>query len=180
MQSPHCLRVGRCAPRVGCRGRRQVAGVHGWCSDQGAPGIPPQLQAQRKEIRGLVAPSGPTPESPPYSSSQNPDCVKPPGAPPQRSRLPEAVEPLSREASLLHSVNNQLSQDWELGTDLRSLTYLTHEAQGGSQGTQQVGLNRPSDCARVWQVAPALSLAHCRAQMEKRLADWMCQPAGRK
>ena len=37
--------------------------------------------------------------------------MKPPGAPPQRARLPEAVEPLSREASLLHSVNNQLSQD---------------------------------------------------------------------
>ena len=73
-----------------------------------------------------MAPSGPTPESPPYSSSQNPDCVKPPGAPPQRSRLPEAVEPLSREASLLHSVNYQLSQDWELGTDLRSLTSTLH------------------------------------------------------
>ena len=27
VQSPHGLRVGRCAPRVGCRGRRQVAEV---------------------------------------------------------------------------------------------------------------------------------------------------------
>ena len=26
------------------------------------------------------------------------------------------------EASLFHSVNNQLSQDWKLGTDLRSVT----------------------------------------------------------
>ena len=27
VQLPHCLRVGRCAPRVGCRGRKQVAEV---------------------------------------------------------------------------------------------------------------------------------------------------------
>ena len=154
--------------------------VHRWCSDQGAPGIPPQLQAQRKEIRGLVAPSGPTTESPPYSSSQNPDCVKPPGAPPQRSRLPEEW---SSEQGSFTSPQCKLSALTRLGAWDRLAVpdlYLTHEAQGGSQGTQQVGLNRPSDCARVWQVAPALSLAHCRAQMEKRLADWTCQPAGRK
>ena len=63
--------------------------VHRLCSDQGAPGNPSQLQAQRKEIRGPVAPGGPIPESPHYSSSQSPDCVKLPGAPPQRVRLPE-------------------------------------------------------------------------------------------
>ena len=44
-----------------------------------------------------------------------------PRAPPQRARLPEAAEPLSRETSLLHSVINQLSQDWELGTDSQSV-----------------------------------------------------------
>lgn len=135
------------------------------CSDQGAPGNH-QLQAQRKEIRGLVAPSDPTPGSPPpHSSSQSPDCMKPPGAPEQRARLPGAVEPLSRQASLLHNANNQLSQDRELGPDLRSLTSVLHmwpkEAPRGLNRWDSTG---PEPVPQLWQVLPALSLAHCRAR----------------
>ena len=36
------------------------------------------LQAQRKEVRGLVAPGGSTPESPLYSRSQSPDRKRTP------------------------------------------------------------------------------------------------------
>ena len=39
-----------------------------------------------------------------------------------RARLPEAAEPLRREASLLRNVNNQISQDQEFGTDLWTVT----------------------------------------------------------
>ena len=95
-----------------------------------------------------MAPGGPAPEAPLYSSSQSPDCVRPPGAPPQRARLPEAVEPLSREASLLHNANNQLSQDRELGTDSWSVT-STVRMWLKEAPREQVVLNKPRDCARV-------------------------------
>ena len=75
------------------------------------------LQAQRKEVRGPVAPGGPTSESPLYASSQSSDRGRTPRAPPQRARLPEAMEPPRREAALLHNVNNQISQDGEPRTD---------------------------------------------------------------
>ena len=107
--------------------------------------------------------------------------MKPPGAPPQRARLPEAVEPLSREASLLHSVNNQLPQDRELGTDSQSVTSTLHmRPKEDPRELNRWDSTGPATVLELWQVSPALSLAHCRAQMEKRLADWMCQPAGRK
>ena len=50
------------------------------------------LQAQRKEVRGPVAPGGPSPESPLYSSSQSSDRGRTPRAPAQTARLPEAME----------------------------------------------------------------------------------------
>ena len=66
VQSAPCLRVGRCAPRVGCAGRRQVAEVSiDGAVIEGSLASHHRLQAQRKEGRGLVAPGGPTPESPP-------------------------------------------------------------------------------------------------------------------
>lgn len=66
VQSPHCLRVGRCAPRVGCTGRRQVAEVSiDGAVTEGSLASHHCQEAQRKELRGLVAPGGPTPESPP-------------------------------------------------------------------------------------------------------------------
>ena len=71
------------------------------CSDQRALAFYHCLQARRKEVRSLVAPGGPTRVSP-YSSSRSPDRGRTCGAPPQRARLPEAVEPPGREASLLH------------------------------------------------------------------------------
>ena len=64
-----------------------------------------------------------------------------------RARPPEAAEPLRKEASLLHNVNNQISQDQELRTDLWSDLYLYVWPKEASRG--QVGLNRPRDCAGV-------------------------------
>ena len=112
-------------------------GVHRRCSDQKPVVSNHHLQAQRKEVRGPVAPGGPTPESPLYSSSQSPDKGKISAAPPQKARLPEATEPPRREAALLHNVNNQISQDGEPRTDSWYVISSTRVAQGGSQG--QVG-----------------------------------------
>ena len=118
-------------------GRRRGRGVHRRCSDQKPVVSNHHLQAQRKEVRGPVAPGDPTPESPLYSSSQSPDRGKISAAPPQKARLPEATEPLRREAALLHNVNNQISQDGEPRTDSWYVISSTRVAQGGSQG--QVG-----------------------------------------
>ena len=92
-------------------------GIHRLCSDQKPMVSSHHLQAQRKEVRGPVAPGGPTSESPLYASSQSSDRGRTPRAPPQRARLPEAMEPPRREAALLHNVNNQISQDGEPRTD---------------------------------------------------------------
>ena len=62
------------------------------------------------------------PQSLPSTPAPRAQTEGTPGAPPQRARLPEAMEPPSREASLLHSVNNQISQDGELRTDSWSVT----------------------------------------------------------
>ena len=64
-----------------------------------------------------------------------------------RARPPEAAEPLRKEASLLHNVNNQISQDQELRTDLWSDLYLYVWPKEASRG--EVGLSRPRDHARV-------------------------------
>ena len=56
-------------------------------------------QGQRKDVRGLVAHGGLTPESPLYSSSLGPDRGKPLGAPQQRAKLPEAAQ---TQAEKLH------------------------------------------------------------------------------
>ena len=92
-------------------------GIHRLCSDQKPMVSSHHLQAQRKEVRGPVAPGGPTSESPLYASSQSSDRGRTPRAPPQRARLPEAMEPPRREAALLHNVNNKISQDGEPRTD---------------------------------------------------------------
>ena len=68
-------------------------GIHRLCSDQKPMVSSHHLQAQRKEVRGPVAPGGPTSESPLYASSQSSDRGRTPRAPPQRARLPEAMEP---------------------------------------------------------------------------------------
>ena len=115
-------------------------GFHRRFSDQKPVVSNHHLQAQRKEVRGPVAPGGPTPESPLYSSSQSPDKGKISAAPPQKARLPEATEPPRREAALLHNVNNQISQDGEPRTDSWYVISSTRVAQGGSQdrsGAQQ-------------------------------------------
>ena len=115
-------------------------GVHRRCSDQKPVVSNHHLQAQRKEVRGPMAPGGPTPESPLYSSSKSLDRGRTPAAPPQKARLPEATEPPRREAALLHNVNNQISQDGEPRTDSWYVISSTRVAQGGSQdrsGAQQ-------------------------------------------
>ena len=58
VQSPHCLRVGRCAPRVGCTGRRQVAEVSiDGAVTEGSLASHHCQEAQRKELR-LLLPQG--------------------------------------------------------------------------------------------------------------------------
>lgn len=82
-----------------------------------------RVQAQRKEVRGqwlTVAPAQTLPRLQLPEPSQREGAWS---SPPQRVRLPEAAEPPSREGSLPHNVVNQLSQDWELTTDSRSVTF---------------------------------------------------------
>ena len=112
----HGLRVGRCAPRVGCgeggRGQR--------CPLMALKPRNPWHPTAFYRPRGKKAEA--LPQSLPSTPAPRAQTEGTPGAPPQRARLPEAMEPPSREASLLHSVNNQISQDGELRTDSWSVT----------------------------------------------------------
>nr|XP_033715132.1 spermatogenesis-associated protein 31E1-like [Tursiops truncatus] len=111
-------------PEVGCRGRRQVAEVpiNGTVTKEPLASHH-RVQAQRKEVRGqwlTVAPAQTLPRLQLPEPSQREGAWS---SPPQRVRLPEAVESPSREGSLPHNVVNQLSQDWELTTDSPSVTF---------------------------------------------------------
>ena len=100
MQSPHCLRVGHCAPSVRYRERRQgaEAPVDGAVTKE--PLVSHQhLQPQRKEVRGRWLLVAPPPEFPLYSSFQNPDRGRPPGLP---DRGPGSQKQQSLQAGNLH------------------------------------------------------------------------------
>ena len=82
VQSPHCLRVGHCAPNFRCRERRQGAevSIDGAVTKESLVSHQ-HLQAYRKEVRGPLTSGGPTPEPRFYSSSQSPERGRPPGVP---------------------------------------------------------------------------------------------------
>ena len=102
---------------------------------------------------------------------QSPDRGRTSGAPPKKARLPWAMESPRRGASLLHDVNNQISQDREPRTDSWSVISIftcgPRRLPGDRWGTQQAQ-------------GPALSLTHPRAQRGKRPAHRMCHQAGGK
>lgn len=135
-------------------------GAHRHCIYQGALVSHHRPQDQRKDVRGLMAHGGLTPESPLYSSSLGPDRGKPPGAPQQRAEVPET------EAEKLHFSPLKQSAFTGLGTqDRLTVRDLYLHLWPKEAPRVQVGLNRPTDCSGI---IASLICSHSRGQGGRR------------
>ena len=141
-------------------------GAHRQCIYQGTLVSHHRPQDQRKDVRGLMAHGGLTPESPLYSTSLGPDRGKPPGAPQQRAKLPEVAE---TQAEKLHFSPLKQSAFTGLGTQDRLTVRDLHLHLWPKQTPRvQVGLNRPTDCSGVIASFTCSRLTHSRGQGGRR------------
>ena len=142
--------------------RKDVSGrgAHRWCIYQGALVSHHHPQGQRKEVRGLVAHAGITPESPLYSSS--PDLSEG-GHLEALNRGPSSQrqQKLKQRSFTFPHCSNQLLQDWVLRTDSQSVTsiYMCGPRRLPGYGWDSAG---PGTVQESQQVSPALSLTPSR------------------
>ena len=154
-----------CAPRVRCTGRRQVAEVStDGAVTEGSLASHHCLQAQRKEVRGLVAPGGPTPESPPTPA---------PRAQTEREHLQLSTEGQAPRDSRI-SEQGSFHRTGSLGQ--------THGLWSKETLREHVGLNRPRDYAGVTTSVnyyQRVRTPTCRTRTwEGRAAAWACLCCG--
>ena len=154
-----------CAPRVRCTGRRQVAEVStDGAVTEGSLASHHCLQTQRKEVRGLVAPGGPTPESPPTPA---------PRAQTEREHLELSTEGQAPRDSGI-SEQGSFHRTGSLGQ--------THGLWSKETLREHVGLTRPRDYAGVTASVSYYQRVRtptCRTRTwEGRAAAWACLCCG--